>query len=276
MDEQDNSEKNKNHTTFEFEDKTYKVMKPNNRVRRESDAYYAKAYRTALNDNFLLNAEIDEILENRGFSKKQAGKKKNERVKLIRELEVKLVKNRYKNKQEGKDISFEIQDLRDSIVNIDSAQQELESQSVERHAENRRFSYFAYRCCIDEDSKQLWGDFEEFEDDESALAIKAATELLMLVYDITQDSQKDILKDRTETRWLRDNGYMNGDLQLIDNKNRMIDREGRLINKEGDFLDEGGHKVDIYGNKIDDEGRLIFDKPKKAAKKSPSLVKTVD
>jgi hypothetical protein len=250
--------KTKDFTTFEYDGKTYVVRRPNNKVRRNSDAVYAQAYRDALKNGFLLDSEIDDLLEDRGFSRKAVGQRRNKLMKKIRDMEVKIAHGEFKSLEAGRDMCFQIADWRDELWDIDKARTELEAQTVERNAENRRFNYFAFACVTTEDGDSLWDDFEDFENDNSELATKAATELLMLVYGINQEASKEVVVNRVENRWLRKHGFMNDELQLIDKDGRLIDREGHTINEKGEYVDDDGHRVDLYGNRLDDEGNLLF------------------
>lgn len=257
--------KNKNNNDvriFEFEGKKYKVTRPSNKIRRMSDAVYAKAYRQAISDGFLLEAEIDELLESRGFDDKSIQRKRTNILKEIRNLEVALVKKKYKNNEEGRNIALRIQELRNDLENVDAARQELKSQSASTIAENKRFNFFTYQCVTTESGEPLWSTFEEFESDEDPLAYKAATELLTLVFDAAQVSINKAASDRIENIWLKEHKYMDDKLRLIDEKGRLIDSEGRLINEDGYFIDEEGDRVDMFGNKLDEDGNILGDDEK--------------
>jgi hypothetical protein len=45
----------------------YKVIRPNSKIRKESDTVYAKAYRKAIAEGLFLEAEIDNIIKDRGI-----------------------------------------------------------------------------------------------------------------------------------------------------------------------------------------------------------------
>lgn len=253
----------KNFVKFELDDKKYTVIKPTNKIRKQSDAIYAKAYREAIGNGFLLNVEIDKILEERNLTDNDITKERTKLVKQIRDLEVILAKEEYSSVEEGKEVAFKIKDLRSQLINADTAKSELNKLSADNLAENKRFAFLSYSCISSDDGKPVWSSFEEYEDDESPLAYKAASELLVLQYNIYQDNQKEVESHYTENVWLIKNGFMNDNLDLIDDKGRMIDRHGRLINDKGEFINEDGHRIDIYGNLLDDKGRIIFIKQDK-------------
>lgn len=67
--------------TFEFEGKSYKIIKPTNKIRRESDSIYAKAYREAIANGMYLEAEIEKILKERNLDKYSVEEQKGKREK---------------------------------------------------------------------------------------------------------------------------------------------------------------------------------------------------
>ena len=76
--------------TFEFEGKSYKIIKPTNKIRRESDSIYAKAYREAIANGMYLEAEIEKILKERNLDKYSVEEQKKENEKKIEKLLSKL------------------------------------------------------------------------------------------------------------------------------------------------------------------------------------------
>lgn len=254
---------------FTFDDKEYKIIKPTNKIRKESDAVYASAYRKALLDGYFLQSEIDDILDQRGFSDKEFNKKRNALVQNIRILEKRLVDEDYNSPEDGKELALEIIDIRNRLTNMVSPRLELEGQSVERRAENMRFSFFAYKCSLDENGKNLWKDFSEFENDESELAFKVASELLMMLYGISEEKTNEEDKQRTEIRWLLDNKLVDDELSFINADGHKVDRDGRLIDDNGNYIDKNGQRIDIYGNPLDEDGNLISIKSFKSTEKKP-------
>ena len=100
---------------FEFKGEKYKVIQPNNKIRRESDGVYAKAYREAIQNGFFLEAEVEDILKARGYDEKTANQNKAGVLRKMRKLEADLTKKKYSSSEEGKSIAFKIKDLRGHI-----------------------------------------------------------------------------------------------------------------------------------------------------------------
>jgi len=266
------TDKTKNRT-FKHKSKTYSVINPTNKIRRESDAVYAKSYRKAIQDGYFLEAEIEDVLKERGYVEKEVNKKKNGLLRQIRSLESKLVKRQFKNKQEGRDMALDVKDLRDTLDGLDAPKNELTSQCANTVAENRRFSYFAYACVLDSDGNRIWECFEDFENDESELAYSAATEVLSLIYEGNQVIVKGIELQKYENKWLIDNGYMDDGFHFLDDSGNKTDKDGRLIDDDFNFIDTQGRRVDIFGNLIDETGNIITEE-ELAPKKKASTKKT--
>jgi hypothetical protein len=255
-------------------EKEFTVMRPSNKVRTESDAYYIRALRKALDDGFFLETEIEEVLKKRGIDPAQLERDRTEIQKKIRDMEVRLAKDGGKDLEAGRALALEIQDARGEWERIDAARGEISNMTATSQAENARFTYFIYGCTL-LDGKRYWDTYEEFEADESEVVNLASQQLVMMMYQTTQESITQIIGDRIENRFLKYHGFMDDELQLVNKDGKTVDRDGRLINDKGEFINEEGDRIDMYGNILDEEGRLLLgeeiaDKKKaeKAAKRA--------
>ena len=195
---------------FEFDGTKYRIIKPTNKIRRESDAVYAKAYREAIANGLFLEAEVEKILKERGLDRYSREEERRESEKKIEKLLVKL--NATEDKADGMKIVDEIRTARKALDEVDNARYELNSQSATLFAENRRFNYYAFACCSREDGGKIWSSFKEFEEDDSALANRAASEIMSFIYEGTQEILRQIEKLRPENEWLEKHGE-EGDVQ---------------------------------------------------------------
>jgi len=189
---------------FEFESVKYRIIKPTNKIRRESDAIYARAYREAIANGLFLEAEVEKILKERGLDRYSREEERRESEKKIEKLLLKL--NTTEDKASGMKIVDEIRAARKTLDEVDNARYELNSQSATLFAENRRFNYYAFACCSREDSGKIWASFKEFEEDDSALANRAASEIMSFIYEGTQEILRQIEKLRPENEWLEKHG----------------------------------------------------------------------
>lgn len=200
--------------TFEFEGKSYKIIKPTNKIRRESDSIYAKAYREAIANGMYLEAEIEKILKERNLDKYSVEEQKRENEKKIEKLLNKL--NATDNKKDGMEIISQIKELRRAFDEIDSARYELNAQSANLYAENKRFNFYAYACSSENGGEKIWSSYKEFEEDESELAMKAASEIMAFIYEGTQEILRQIEKLRPENEWLEKHGEKSEPIPVVE------------------------------------------------------------
>ena len=200
--------------TFEFNNETYTVKMPSNKIRRESDRIYATSYRQAIHDGYFLEAEVEDLLKSRDLDEKSLQPRRDELNSKLRKLESKL--KGCSDKEAGKDIAEQAQAVRKSLEELEGARNELANQTANSIAENKRFSYYAYACVTDPDGDRIWDDFEEFLEDDSELAILAATEIVAILYDATKVFIQEAEKNKFEIAWKIENGFLDSDLNEVD------------------------------------------------------------
>jgi hypothetical protein len=264
---------NKKPNTFSYKNKKYTVIKPNNKIRRESDAVYAKAYRQAIKDGYFLEAEVQSILSDRGYNEKESNKSKNLLLQESRKLESKLAKGEISSEEEGRKIAFRVRDLREEYNKIDEAKNELTSQCANTIAENKRFSYFAYACVLDSEGKRVWDSFDEFESDESEFAYTAASEVLSIIYDDNRVIVKNMEMQKYENKWLIDHGFMDDDFYFLNKEGSRVDTDGRLIDEDFNYINTDGQRVDMLGNLIDEAGQIVTETKKATSTKKKTTRK---
>lgn len=189
---------------FTYENVEYKVAKPNNKIRKESDTVYAKAYRKAIAEGLFLEAEIDNIIKERGI-KAYNDKEKKEFEKEIKELESRFVNDSFTTQAEGYEAYERIGALRKSLEDLDKAKRELSTQSATMYAENERFAFFVASCSLTSTGEKVWSNVGEYKDDISDLANRFATEMIHIIYDGTQEILAELEKIRPENIWYKDN-----------------------------------------------------------------------
>ena len=181
----------------------YKVIRPNSKIRKESDTVYAKAYRKAISEGLFLEAEIDNIIKDRGI-KAYNDKERKEFETEIKALEHKFITNSFASIQEGHQSYDRIVALRKSLDDLDKAKRELSTQSANIFAENERFSFFVSACSMTADGEKIWDTISEYKDDISELANRFATEMIHIIYDGTQELLAELEKVRPENIWYKD------------------------------------------------------------------------
>jgi len=181
-------------------DKEFVLKKPNSKIRKESDTIYAKAYRRAIADGFFLEAEIDNIIKDRGIKASNEKEKKLIDNK-ISDLEIRFQNNKFKDMAEGIEKYYEIISLRRDLEELDKAKRELSTQSASIIAENERFAYFVYACSFSSDGDLVWETLDEYKEDVSDLAVRISSEMVSFIYEGTSALLEEIAKIRPENVW---------------------------------------------------------------------------
>ena len=187
-------------TKFTHENIEYNVVKPSNKVRKDSDSVYAKSYRKAISDGLFLEAEIDNIIKARGIKAFNDQEKLNYESE-IQKLEVKFISSSFDSYEQGIEAYEKVCSLRREIDELEKARRELSSQSASLFAENERFSFFVFSCSKTSDGKKVWGTFDEYKEDVSDLSAKFATEMLAVVYEGARVLLEELSKTKPENIW---------------------------------------------------------------------------
>ena len=66
---------------FTHNKKQYSVTLPNNKIRRESDSIFARTYRESIKNGYFLEAEVEDILKQKGYDEKKVNKTKTSLLK---------------------------------------------------------------------------------------------------------------------------------------------------------------------------------------------------
>lgn len=186
---------------MDVDGKKIKVIKPTIKIRRESDAIYAKAYREAISNGYFLEAEIEAILKNRGLDRESMSEQLEKTERLI-EKKISLLTDDL-SVENGTVIVQEIAALRKSVDEVDAARYELNSQSAALLAENKRFNFFCFACSSLESGGLLWSNLKEFEEEDSELGGRIISEMIGFIYSGTKEMVKKIEDSRAENVWLR-------------------------------------------------------------------------
>lgn len=202
---------------FTHEESDYKIVKPNNKIRKESDAVYAKSYRKAIAEGFFLEAEVDNIIKDRGI-KAYNEKERKEIDKEIKDFEIKFNSSSFSSFEEGMTAYNRILELRKGLDDLDRAKRELSTQSASIQAENERFSYFVTHCSFTVDNERVWDKVEDYKDDLSELSNKFATEMIHIIYDGTRELMAELEKIRPENVWYKDQEIKNLEIEDTESK----------------------------------------------------------
>ncbi len=155
-------------------------------------------------------------------------------------------------KKKAKELAFRVQELRADMRDLTAGRNDLDAKSAEAQAENERFSYAVYLCTMHPDSGDaFFKDYEDFKARETQTAsIDAAKNLAFLTYNLDPNYESELF----ENKFLKEYGFVDEKLRLINKDGKLVDREGRLIREDGRFINPKGELVDADGTLVDEEG----------------------
>lgn len=228
----------------------FAIKMPSNEDYREADKVHNRAFADALEAKAIVRLKLERVLRDQGLwdDDRQARLKATQSE--ILNLERKICKEGNIKLSEAKKIALDIKRKRIELKEILSERTELESMTAESQADNARFNFLISRCVVYNDSKKLY--FKDYADYINQLntevAQKAANTLVKLLFGTTDES------DLPENKFLKEWGFVDDKLRLINKDKKLVDEDGRLIDENGRFINEAGEFVDKDGILVDEQG----------------------
>lgn len=231
-------------------------------IRNDSNKIYTQSLFENVENGIPFTVEVEEVLRKKAiFDPEVDNQKREELSKKLRDTEIALrsakVGSRKITKDEGRKLALKIKELRAELSNLSQNRSSLLSNTAESIAENVRLNYCVYRCTLNQGTlDNYWKSYEDFKND---IGSKVYTDAVNKFITLSMGVDLTMEKKLYENQWLIRMGFMNEDLQLIDNNGRPVDEKGRLIDKEGRFINEEGKYVDAFGNPINQDGELLIE-----------------
>jgi hypothetical protein len=223
----------------------------------EADKIYRSTYNRALREkDAILRIQLVDLLRAQNLWNDE----KEAQVKTLRrhlsDGEMSLSKGGIPLSQ-MREICLNMRQWRNELAELMTVQNNVDRITVDSQAEDARFDYYVTTCTYYKESgERVWKTIEEYK--QSAIpeiAIQAAIRLSTLQHGIDENFEESLL----ENRRLKEYGFVDDQLRLINKDGHLVDLEGRLIDEFGNFVDKDGNRVDIDGNRIDDDGNLIVE-----------------
>lgn len=236
------------------------VRRPTAEMRVQSQLVYNKAIREAIEGGSILQRQLDDYATKLGLWDDAKRKKVEEIRENLRSLERKLKggANTCSNKEEAKNIAFEMRKLRWDLINVQQSRNELYPYTAESYADDARTKYFVSVCTLDNNTgKPLWKNYNEYiSQSENPLGTLALSNFLELMYDHLQNFDADF----PENKWLLDNKYVDEKYRPINKEGKLIELDsGKLINENGQYVNENNQLCDSDGYLLNDNGEYIID-----------------
>lgn len=249
--------------TIEDADVSYFIAQPNAADIRKSDWQYSKIYNQAIIDGFLTQAQMIDLLKKKDIlSEDYAERVEATRIGLASEL-FKLENIREDSLEiEREGIALEIARLRDELFSLNQQVNGPMGNTCENLAEDARTEYLTSRIVQVKDHSHLWGNFEDYQNEEnSTLAVKARFEVMLWI----QGLESNFLENTPEQTALRAIAQSRLDRALKDAKaQNEADQEG------DEFLEIEEEVTEVKPEKVKKTRKpRAKNKKKTAAKPAP-------
>ncbi len=248
------------------EEVSYFIAQPNAADIRKADWQYSKIYNQAIVDGFLTQAQMIDLLKDKGIlSDDYAEKVETTRIGLASEL-FKLENIKEDSEEvEREAIALEIARLRDELFALNQQVNGPMGNTCENLAEDGRTEYLTSRIVQIQDGSHLWEDFDAYQNEEnSTLSVKSRFEVMLWI----QGLDSNFLENTPEQTALRSIAQSRLDRALKDAK------EARDIDKEGDEFPESEDQeevsLDVVKEPKPKKTRKPRAKKKKAAEDKPA------
>ena len=235
------------------------VRKPNLEEAKELQKIFNKAYRDALDSGAFLRIKLDEIVKQQGIWNDEKEKKFKGLQKELFESELKLLKGGSAGltKLKAKELAIRMSGIRVEMQELMSGINSQDSVTADRQAENAKFEHSIYLCTINPDTgDKFYKNLEDFNDKKSTKATEdAMRNMALLTYNLDPEYESNL----PENKFLKDYGFVNEKLRLINSKGELVDSNGKRTRDDGRYINEKNELVDLEGNLVDEKGNYIVE-----------------
>jgi hypothetical protein len=178
---------NESRRVFSFDDnKEFFIITPTADDIRASDWYYSKVYSSALREGVPTQAEMQDILKDRGISGEEYDKKiedmKDEIGGKIVEMELSS------DKKIKKTLAVEITKLREELFAWNQRVGSPMSHTCEQMSEDARIEHLTSAIVQNKDGSRVWEDFDSYKTENSReLAWRARFEVMLFLQGLEPD-----------------------------------------------------------------------------------------
>jgi len=186
----------------EGEDVSFFIAQPSAADVRKADWQYSKIYNQAIVDGFLTQAQMVDVLREKGIlSEDYAMKVESTRIGLASELFKLENVSDTAPELEREGLALEIARLRDELFSLNQQVNGPMGNTCENLADDARNEYLTSRIVQEKDGSVLWEDFDSYQNEEnSALSVKSRFEVMLWI----QGLESNFLENTPEQSALRD------------------------------------------------------------------------
>lgn len=153
---------------FKFEDKEFKLFKPNAKAAREAKLAYTKAWTNSIKDGLFLKADLQKKLntQNNSFIIEHENKK-SDLIQKIAILQQKLKESGNLSTDELEKTAQMLSIYRSDLLSTDQIVNEIFSNTAEQIAEEEKLLVLLARCIKDIDNNYVWNSVDEILEEEN-------------------------------------------------------------------------------------------------------------
>jgi hypothetical protein len=248
--------KNKLVFTTKDGDKTVElaVKKPDVEQTKELQKFWNAAFQEALTSGAMLRSKLRDEARRQGLWSQKSEDELNKLQKEIFDIELKLSKGGAAGltKNGGKALALRVKEIRAEIRELTAGINDLELRSAESQADNERFSRAVALCTFDpKTGDKFFKSYEDFKSKEDTqAAFDASRNLAFLTNGLDPNFEAELF----ENKFLKEYGFVDEKLRLINKDGKLVDSKGRLIREDGRFVNEKNELIDADGNPVDEKG----------------------
>lgn len=221
-------------------EKTILIKKPGAKEKSEARIYSSKVF------SELYNSKAVVLRSNLNAHLKEIGLWDDDKQKKLDSLnkEVETLENVFKRGGIAKSVArakaLELRKARNTRTFLLANTHTLDSRTLEGQVENSEFDALAAACILNDEGVRLFLTVDEYLDNSEKDHIsEAAGKLARIVYELTDDFWATL----EENKFLKQFGFVDDKLRLIDSNKNLIDENGKKINENGEFIDEDGNVI---------------------------------
>tara|TARA_R110002020_G_scaffold250181_3_gene464270 strand:- start:684 stop:1649 length:966 start_codon:yes stop_codon:yes gene_type:complete len=249
----------KNRTKIESEDskgnaKVLYLIDPDAKINKQAQLAYNRAFRDALQSGAILRQKLDDVLRDQEIWDDKKEERYNSILKTLQDNE-KSIKAGGIKLSDAKDLADEMSTSRNEFRSLISERTSMDSNTAEGQADNAKFNFLVYACTKDIKNQTIFSDVEDYENNSiEPFALEAARQLAEKLYGLDANYETTL----PENEFLKDYGFVNDDLQRVDEDGRLISADGEHIDETGRLIEWQEDGTSIYvdgkGTKLTEDG----------------------
>jgi len=235
------------------------VRKPNLEESKELQKIFNRAWKEAVESGALLRVKVDELARQQKLWDDEKDRAYKALQKELFESELKLAKGGKAGltKKNAKELALRMSRIRVEMRDLTSDRNSLDAVTVDAQAEAAKFEHLVYLCTINPDTgDKYYKNLDDFNEKRMEPATNDASRYMgLLTYNLDPEYENNL----PENKFLKEYGFVDSKLRLINDKGELVDSKGRRIRDDGRFINEKNELVDIDGNLVDELGNYIVE-----------------